>query len=100
MITLGTVSYTQAQLLSILDQPAKGNDLVTLAHQLVAAKLNVVHGADRADAAQAIGDADVMIGGLVILRIGSGYLPPGQTSELVRNTHTMERGNHGPGPLR
>jgi hypothetical protein len=63
VITLGTVSYTQAQLLPILDQPAKGNGLVTLAHQLVAAKLNVAHGADPADAAQAISDADAMIGG-------------------------------------
>jgi hypothetical protein len=62
VITLGTVSYTQAQLLPILDQPAKGNGLVTLAHQLVAAKLNVAHGADPADAAQAISDADAMIG--------------------------------------
>jgi hypothetical protein len=96
-LTLGTVSYTQAQLLPILDQPARGNGLVTLAHQLIAAKLNVAHGADPADAAQAISDADAMIGGLVIPPIGSGYLPPGQTSELVETLTQCNEGTMGPG---
>jgi hypothetical protein len=96
VITLGTVSYTQAQLQPILDQSAKGNGLVTLAHQLVAAKLNVAHGADPADAAQAISDADAMIGGLVIPPIGSGYLPPGQTSELVETLTQCNEGTMGP----
>ena len=97
MITLGTVSYTQTQLQPILDQPAKGNGLVTLAHQLVATKLNVAHGADPTDAAQAISDADAMIGGLVIPPIDGGYLPPGQTSELVETLTQYNEGTMGPG---
>lgn len=96
-LTLGTVSYTQAQLLQILNQPAQGNGLVILAHHLIAAKLNVAHGADPADAAQAIADADAMIGGLVIPPIGSGYLPPGQTSELVETLTQYNEGTIGPG---
>jgi hypothetical protein len=97
VITLGTVSYTQAQLLQILNQSAQGNGLVTSAHQLIAAKLNVAHGADPADAAQALSDADAMIGGPVIPPIGSGYFPPDQTSELVETLTQCNEGTMGPG---
>ena len=45
-LTLGTVSYNQAELLSILNQSAGGNGLVTLAHQLITTLLNQAQGAD------------------------------------------------------
>jgi hypothetical protein len=96
-LTLGTVNYTEAQLLQILNQPAQGNGLVILAHQLIAAKLNISNGADPTDAAQAIADADAMIGGLVIPPIGSGYLPPGQTSQLTETLTEYNEGTIGPG---
>jgi hypothetical protein len=96
-LTLGTVSYTQSQLLQILGQPAQGNGLVILAHQLIAAKLNIANGADPADAAQAIADADAMIGNLVVPPIGNGYLPPGQTSDLTETLTQYNEGTIGPG---
>src|SRR5262249_16771283 len=37
-LQLGNVTYTENQLLSILHQPARGNGLVLLAHQEIAAK--------------------------------------------------------------
>jgi hypothetical protein len=40
-LTLGTVTYSKDQLLLILRRPVRGNGLVALAHQLIAAKLNV-----------------------------------------------------------
>ena len=80
-LTLGTVSYSESQLLQTLNQPAQGNGLIILAHQLIDAKLNIADGADPADAAPAIADADAMIGFLAIPPIGSGYLPPSQTSK-------------------
>src|SRR5688572_26907655 len=43
-LVLGTVSYSQAQLLEILRTPVRGNGLISLAHQLIAAKLNVANG--------------------------------------------------------
>ncbi len=91
-LTLGTVNYTEAELLQILDQPAQGNGLVILAHQLIAAKLNIAN-----DAAQAIADADAMIGGLVIPPIGSGYLPTSQTSDLTETLTEYNEGTKGPG---
>src|SRR3989344_377587 len=40
-LILGTTVYTKAQLLTIFGQPVAGNGLVSLAHQLIAAKLNI-----------------------------------------------------------
>jgi len=96
-LTLGSVTYTQSQQLEILNNPAQGNGLVILAHQLIAAKLNIANGADPADAGQAIADADAMIGSLVIPPVGTGYLPAGQTSELVGTLTEYNEGTIGPG---
>jgi len=96
-LTLGSVTYTQSQLLEILNNPAQGNGLVILAHQLIAAKLNIANGADPADAAPAIADADAMIGSLVISPVGNDYLPSGQTSELVEALTEYNEGTIGPG---
>src|SRR5205814_9240181 len=65
-LTLGNVTYTNFQLLSIFNTPAQGNGLLTLTHQLIAAKLNIANGADSTDIAQAISDADALIGSLIV----------------------------------
>ena len=73
---LGTVNYNQAELLLILDQPTQGNGLVSLAHQLIAAKLNAAAGTSvPASVATAIANADTLIGGLVVPPVGGGTLP-------------------------
>src|SRR5215218_3985391 len=59
-LSLGSVSYDQAQLLSIFNTPAAGNGLIALAHQLIAAKLNVANGADDSAVAGAIVSADAL----------------------------------------
>jgi hypothetical protein len=96
-LTLGTVSYTQAQLLDILDRSVQGNGLVSLAHQLIAAKLNVANGAFPDDIAQTILDADALIGSLVVPPIGSGYLSPSSTSALTEMLDDYNNGIIGPG---
>jgi len=47
-LQLGGVTYTKQELCDILDKSVKGNGLVSLAHQLIAAKLNLANGADDA----------------------------------------------------
>jgi len=79
------------------ESAAQGNGLIILAHQLIAAKLNIAHGADPADAAQAIADADAMTGSLAIPPIGSGYLPPTQISNLTETVIEYNEGTIGPG---
>jgi hypothetical protein len=96
-LTLGSVVYTQQQLLSILGQPVRGNGLISLAHQLIAAKLNILAGADPTAAAAAIASADALIGGLVIPPVGAGHLNPGQTSGLTQTLDDYNNGIIGPG---
>jgi len=44
-LTLGGVSYTQSQLLGLLDTPPRGNATIILVYQLIAAKLNTFNSA-------------------------------------------------------
>lgn len=44
-LTLGTQTYTKAELLAIMNTPVRGDSSISLAYQLIAAKLNVLSGA-------------------------------------------------------
>jgi hypothetical protein len=96
-LTLGSVTYTQAQLLAILGQPTGGNGLVSLAKQLIAAKLNIQNGADGSVIAGAIVAADAIIGGLVVPPVGGGFLNPSSTSALTQALDDWNNGITGPG---
>src|SRR5437763_687645 len=96
-LTLGAVSYDASELLQILNRPAQGNGLVILAHQLIAAKLNIANGADPTAVQQSVIDADNVIGGLIVPPIGYGYLAPGQTSTLTETLTEYNEGTIGPG---
>jgi len=89
---LGTVLYSKADLLAIFGEPAVGNGLISLAHQLIATKLNVCNGSNPAPIAATIAAADAMIGALVCPPIGSGWLDPSATSPL---TEQLDRYNNG-----
>jgi len=90
---LGTVEYTKDELLKIFNTPASGNGLISLAHQLIAAKLNVCNGSTPpAAVTQAIADADALIDGLVVPTVGAGSLAPSETSDL---TELLDDYNNG-----
>ena len=91
-MTIGTVSYTKAQLLSIYLAPVMGNGLISLAHQLITTKLNICNGSNPTNIAATVAAADAMIGGLVIPPVGGGFLAPGTTSGL---TNTLDDYNNG-----
>jgi len=91
-LTLGTVSYTKTQLLSILNKPANGNGLIILAHQLIAAKLNVANGGDATPIAGHLANADAMIGGLVVPPVGTGSLTP---SSVDATNKALDAYNNG-----
>lgn len=96
-LTLGTVNYNQAQLLQILNQPVQGNGLISLAHQLIATKLNIANGASDADIAATVAAADAQIDGLVIPPIGAGFIHPSQTSSNTQALDDYNNGITGPG---
>ncbi len=97
-LMLGTVNYTAAQLLQIFNQPARGNGLISMAHQLIAAKLNIAQGATAPAATLlAISQADALIGNKVAPPIGAGSLTPASTSGLTTTLDNFNQGISGPG---
>jgi hypothetical protein len=102
-LTLGNVPYSKTDLCAILKKPVGGsggaNGLISLAHQLIAAKLNVENGAAvPPDVAAAIDDADALIGDLVVPPIGEGYLDPSATDALISALDEYNNGNTPGGP--
>jgi hypothetical protein len=96
-LMLGSRTYTDAELCAILNTPVQGNGLINLAHQLIAAKLNVANGASGSSINSSITAADALIGSLVIPPVGSGYLAPRATSALVTALSNYNEGITGPG---
>ena len=95
-LQLGSVSYNAAELLSILNQPVAGNGLVSLAHQLIGAKLNIANGANPTSIAATIAAADALIGALVVPPVGAGSLAPASTSALTQTLDDFNNGLLGP----
>ena len=89
---LGTASYTQAELLSIFTTPAAGNGILSLAHQLITAKLNICNGSEPTNILTTVAAADALISDLVIPSIGVGFLSPGSTGGF---TNTLDNFNNG-----
>ncbi len=96
-LALGSVNYTKAQLLAILGEPARGNGLVILAHQLIATLLNAANGADTASVSPAIAAAHALIGALVVPPVGGGHVPPGSASSIAQQLDDYNNGITGPG---
>jgi hypothetical protein len=92
-LQLGNVTYTQDQLLAILREPVRGNGLLILAKQEIAAKLNIANGADGSCIQQTLADADALIGDLVIPPIGDGYLRPRDVSPTAGILGDYNEGN-------
>lgn len=90
-LTLGSTAYTQDQLLAILHQPVEGNGLVSLAHQLIAAKLNRLAGAADVTGG-ALAYADVLVGDRVIPPIGTDALATEDTSETSAVLDELNKG--------
>jgi hypothetical protein len=96
-LTLGTVSYTVDELVSILNAPASDNGLTALVHQLISAKLNIAAGADGSAVATTISAADALVGGLVVPPVGDGFLDPGVTAAYTATLASFNQGAIGPG---
>jgi hypothetical protein len=90
-LQLGNVTYTQQQLLSILNTEIRIDGLVSLAHQEIAAKLNIANGAGSSCIQQTLAQVDALIGDLVIPPVGDGYLRPRDVAAYINTlTHYNE----------
>jgi len=96
-LALGSVTYTQTQILAILRQPARGNGLISLAHQLIATRLNLLLGVvPPASVSHAVDQADTTIGTLVVPPVGGGRLVPCATRQLTWKLRSFNTGQLGP----
>jgi hypothetical protein len=94
------VNYDQGQLLDILHEKVKGNGLISLSHQLIAARLNHASGAPLPQEVQeAMAAADSMIGGLVVPPIGDGSLDPDDTGPVTDMLDEYNNGEFPDGPV-
>ena len=73
VLTLGTQTYSQSELLALLNAPATRNASLILAQQLIAAMLNTTNGSDPAPVGDAISRANTLLGTF------SGKLPYAST---------------------
>ena len=96
-LSLGSVLYSDVQLMAIFNTSVKGNGLIALAHQLIGAKLNLANGSSSSAVASFIAQADALIGGLVVPPVGTGSLPTSVTSGLVTKLTQYNEGALGPG---
>ena len=76
-LTMGDIAYGQDELIEILCTPVRGDATVILAHHLIAAKLNVLAGADNT-----IQDA-IDAGDEFLADYGYGTNPDGEARELA-----------------
>jgi len=93
--------------MNILQEPVRGNGLISLAHQLIGAKLNVAgyNGLDPIpqEVLDAIDDADAMIGRLIVPPVPApdgyawGDFAPSEVSALVDILTDFNEGTIGPG---
>lgn len=60
-LTLGNQTYSQMELLALLQSPVKGDASLILAHQLIAAKLNIANGSDPTPVSATLTDADNLL---------------------------------------
>lgn len=94
-LTLGSQVYSQAELLAILRTPPRGDASLILAHQLIAAKLNIANGSDPASIGVTILSADALLSGFV------GKLPYGVAASsttgqaMVGDAKTLDKYNNG-----
>jgi hypothetical protein len=105
-LLLGNHLYTNVQLNLILqDNAIRGNGLLSLAHQLITAELNLAYGAVPSTSAQlktltdAIAAANALIGNLLIPGAypanQAGYLSPSLTSDIESILDTYNNGGLG-----
>jgi hypothetical protein len=92
-LTLGSVTYTKTQLISILNNPTKGDASLILAKQLIAALLNLANGSDPVPVCNTIADANGTLDGCTVPCSKS----PASTTGLamISDANRLEMYNNG-----
>src|SRR5262249_3006081 len=95
-LTLGSQTYAQAQLLTILTTPVRGDASLILADQLIAAKLNIANGSAPAPVSPTIADTDSLLSQFGTTRLPYSVKtssPIGQ--QMVHDANALDSYNNG-----
>lgn len=92
-LTLGTSFYTNDQLMALLNTPVQGDASVNLAHQLIAALLNIDNGTDGTPVQPTIADANNLIGAGPLPEHIPSSSPIGQ--QMVGDANVLDNFNNG-----
>jgi len=94
-LTLGSQTYSQAELLTILGTPVRGDASLILADQLIAAKLNIANGSNPAPISATIADADSLLSGFAG-KLPYGVDPSSATGQaMVNDASKLDSYNNG-----
>jgi YVTN family beta-propeller protein len=94
-LTLGSQTYTQAELLTLFDTPPRGDASVILAHQLIAAKLNIANGSNPAPIRSAIADADKLLSQFFDKLPYNVETSSAIGQQMVNDANVLDRYNNG-----
>lgn len=92
---LGVWGYDAQQLRALLHTPVRANGLTALAHELVAAKLNLSSHPDGSEHHALVAEADETISWLIVPPVGTDALRPGAAGELVDRLRAFNLGQTG-----
>lgn len=99
-MTLGGNAYTKAELLAILGTSVGGNGAISLAHQLIATKLNICMGADPSAVAACVVTADALLSACGLNKVppsGTCNIATATTSAMTQCLDNYNNGLTGPG---
>jgi YVTN family beta-propeller protein len=95
-LTLGSQTYSQAELLALLNMPARGDASVILANQLLAAKLSIAHGATPSPIGATILEADSLLSRGFSGKLPYRMAPSSPTGQqMVDDATVLESYNNG-----
>ncbi len=94
-LTLGTVTYTKAQLIAIMTSPVTTDASVILAKQLIAALLNLANGSDPTPICDTIADANLLLDGCTVPCKVDKKTQPALFQSMVKDAAVLERYNTG-----
>jgi YVTN family beta-propeller protein len=95
-LSIGGNQYSENELLAILKSPVGGNGAIDLAHQLIAAKLNIASGASPIAAPEASADALLNSSPGRLPPLGNATLSPSLVSGFVQTLTRFNEGLIGP----
>jgi len=94
-LTLGTRSYSEAELLVFLNTPPRGNASLILIHQLIAAKLNVASGAAAPGTSIASADAWIAAHQALGMSLPFSGLAKGDAATAIGLSTLLDNYNNG-----